>query len=105
MLLALMLILCVVAAIALVTVTWKEVRRAYRRRQLARELAAVSVSPVSPSPPFPDRRRPNLVRPEVQPLRPGEPWDPGAARVLAFRQELERDGKFVHEISIQRRLD
>jgi hypothetical protein len=76
-----------------------------RHRAVARELATAHLSVAPSSLAVSDRRRPPLVRAEVPALRPGEPGDPGAAKVLAFRIALEKRGCYVHELGIQKRLN
>lgn len=84
---------------------YRLLRARRRRRAVARDLedAHLSVTPSTLT--VPDRRRPDVVRPEVPALRPGEPRDPGAAKVLAFRVQLEKRGYYVDELQIQRRLN
>lgn len=92
--------LCALSVLAL-----KGLRRAYRHHQVAHELSAMDVRSVSPRRSLPDRRRSPLVRVAVSHVRPGEPGDPGAARILQFHEELARRGCYVDELSIARRLN
>lgn len=83
-------------------------RRHVRRRRLARELASLALPRISSDRPRARRGRSEVVRTTLPTLRtrdarhtPGTP-DP---RGLAFTTELERQGCYVNELSIQRRLN
>lgn len=82
----------------------REIARWRRHRAVARELqdAHLSVTPSTLT--VPDRRRPDVAAAEVPAVRNGEPRDPRAAKVLAFRLELERKGYYVDELQIRKRI-
>lgn len=96
-------ILIVVGAIALSVEVGRLVRRTWRHRAVARELARPDLSVVPSTLAISDRRRPDVVRAEVPALRAGEPRDPAAAQVLAFRIALARKGYYVDELQIRKR--
>jgi hypothetical protein len=98
-------LLIVVGAIALSVETGRLVRRAWRRRAVARELARPDLSVAPSTLTVSDRRPPAVVRPEVPALRAGEPRDPTAAKVLAFRLALARKGYYVDELQIRKRIN
>lgn len=105
MVVRLIFLLLAVCVVCLLVVLTKEIRRVRRRAAVGRELRQVEVQSLTRPGPFPRERRSDMARTGVPSLRAKEPRDPGAARVLAFHDELARRGYYVHEMSLQRRLN
>lgn len=104
MLLVLTLALALLGAIVLAIEVGKVVRRAVRYSRVRHELSRGTMSPVSSAASLSNCGRSALARPEVRALRPGESRDPPAARVLAFTERLEAEGRYIHELGIDRRM-
>ncbi len=98
-------ILVLVGLVALGVELYRYVARRVRHRAVARELAQAHLSVAPSTLTVSDRRRPDVVRAEVPALRTGEPRDPGAAKVLAFKIQLEKRGAYVSELGIEKRIN
>lgn len=94
----------VATIVALSVVLAREVRRIRRHHRVARELDGPRLQSVAPARSS-ARHRSDMVRSPLPSVRSREPRDPGAARIIAFHDELAHRGCYVHELSIQRRLN
>jgi hypothetical protein len=103
-----------VIALGLVLGIWKEFRYAHRHLRVAADVAASdprtrgglglqSVSPVAAR--DLDSRRPAADRLREMRTLESRHSDPATARVLRFHEHLAVDGRYVHELSLERRLN